>query len=26
VRAIIQDVAGWVREHSTTLESSLEFS
>jgi nucleoside-diphosphate-sugar epimerase len=26
VRAIIQDIAVWVREHSTTLESSLEFS
>ena len=24
VRVIIQDVAVWVRQHSTTLESSLE--
>jgi CDP-paratose 2-epimerase len=26
VRAIIQDIAVWVREHSTALQSSLEFS
>jgi len=26
VRAIIQDVAVWVRQHSTTLQSNLEFS